>query len=382
MLSKKALQELLATTAKFPGGFMVLEEDKPKLVVLDYENFRRLSPKGTQIMKTQPKKNILITGGAGYIGSHAARLLMQRGFNVTTLDNLSTGFVDLAQGRFVNGDLADQGLLDKIFAQGNFDAVMHFAASIEVGESVENPLKYYQNNTVNGLNLLQAMVKHKVNNIIFSSSCAVYAETAPVPISEAAPFGPISPYGETKVIFEHMLKWFGKAYGIKSVSLRYFNAAGASLDAELGLANPNSTLLIPNVLNVALGLKESLVVNGKDYNTYDGTAIRDYIHVQDLAEAHLLSLEFLESAPEADCEAFNVGTGHGYSVMEVINAVCEATGHMVRFECGPRRGGDREKVVADSSKIKKVLGFEPQYSDLKTIITTAWAWHQKRFGGR
>lgn len=382
MLSKKVLKELLEATARYPGGLVVLEENKPKFVILDYESYQKiLAGKNKAAVPVTPKK-ILVTGGAGYIGSHAARLLVEKGFNVTTLDNLSTGFSEFAQGNFIEGDLADTELLDRVFSEGNFDAVMHFAASIEVEESTKNPTKYYRNNVACGLNLLEAMARHGVSNLVFSSSCTVYSEDVEVPISEIAVCRPTSPYGETKLAFEQMLKWFSLSHGLQSVTLRYFNAAGASFDSSLGLANPDSTLLIPNALNVACGKKELLDVFGGDYRTQDGTAIRDYIHVLDLAEAHLLSLNYLFGNASVNplVETFNVGTGTGFSVLEIINAICERTGRMVRFEIAPRRPGDRERVIADPAKIRRILGFEPRFSDLQTIIDTSWAFHKRRFG--
>ncbi|MEK9181314.1 MAG: UDP-glucose 4-epimerase GalE [Patescibacteria group bacterium] len=377
------MKELLEAAAGYPGGFIILEDNRPKFAILDYEHYKRLAAgKAKEYMNQSPTATILITGGAGYIGSHAGKLLVERGFEVTTLDNLSKGRKEFAQGRFIEGDLADAQFLDGLFAQNKFDAVMHFAASIEVEESVKNPELYYANNVVAGLNLLNAMAKHGVSNLIFSSTCAVYAESAPVPLSENSAFGPISPYAKTKYIFEQILGDYAAAYGVKSVALRYFNAAGASFDQTLGFFNPHPSHLIPRVLDVAAGKNESLTVFGGDYKTHDGTAIRDYIHVSDLAEAHFLALNYLlenkSSSPLT--EAFNVGSGRGYSVLEIINAVCEQTGHMVRFEMGPRRAGDREKLVSDNTKIAQVLGFKPAYSDLKNIIDTSWAWRKKWFG--
>lgn len=383
MFSKKALKELLEATSRYPGGLMVLEENKPKLVILDYQTYQQmtLGKVKTAEQKIAAKKSVLVTGGAGYIGSHTAKLLSGLGFKVTTLDNLSTGKREFVSGKFVEGDLSDRQFLDDLFASERFDAVVHFAASIEVEESVKNPGLYYQNNVVGGLNLLQAMAKHQVLNLVFSSTCVVYDEKAESPIAENAPLLPTSPYGETKLVFENMLRWFGRAYGLTSVSLRYFNAAGASFDQTLGFTGESPTHLIPSALNVALGKKESMTVYGNDYATQDGTAVRDFIHVMDLAEAHVLALRHMFDKSERGlCEVFNIGTGRGYSVLEIINAICERTGHMVKFEIGPRRPGDRERVVADAAKAKAVLGFEPKYSDLATIIDTAWAWHKKYFG--
>jgi UDP-glucose 4-epimerase len=381
MISKNVLKELLEALARYPGGFVVLEESQPKFVILDIESYKKaLAGKSPIKLPEKQPKRILVTGGAGYIGSHAARLLVERGHEVTVLDNLSTGFQKFASGKFVEGDLADREVLDQVFAAGKFDAVMHFAASIAVEESARDPYKYYLNNVVNGLNLLAAMQRWEVKRLIFSSSCTVYAEDATSPIGEKAKLGPVSPYGETKLVFENILKWHARAGWLSSVTLRYFNAVGASLDASLGLANPESSLLLPNVLDAALGRKEAVQVFGGDYNTHDGTAVRDYIHVLDLAEAHLLALDYLSGQSEPVAEVFNVGTGRGYSVMEIISAACELTGHMIKFEIAPRRAGDREKIFADCTKIKKTLGFSPQYSDLATIIKTAWNWHKKQFG--
>ncbi|PIR97189.1 MAG: UDP-glucose 4-epimerase GalE [Candidatus Doudnabacteria bacterium CG10_big_fil_rev_8_21_14_0_10_41_10] len=335
---------------------------------------------GENFLGDKKLKKVLVTGGAGYIGSHAGRLLVERGYDVTTFDNLSTGHREFAQGEFIEGDLADREFLDKVFSQGQFDAVMHFAASIQVEESVKNPLKYFQNNVVNGLNLLETMVRHNVKNIVFSSTCVVCAEDSPMPVTEEAETKPTNPYGETKLAFENILKTFAVAYGIKSVVLRYFNVAGASLDQTLGLDVENPSHLIPSIFNVALGKKESLTVFGEDYNTHDGTAVRDFVHVLDLAQAHQLALEYLSRQDNSVSEVFNVGSGRGYSVMEVVNASCEITGRMVRMEVGPRRPGDREEIYADVKKIKQVLGFEPKYSNLKTILQTHWAFHKKRFG--
>jgi len=380
MFSKKVIKELLEAVNVHPGGLMVLEENQPKLVILDYQSYQKMTLGKLSTVAVPKPKKVLVTGGAGYIGSHTARYLLQNGFEVVTLDNLSTGHKEFVSGKFFEGDLADRDLLERVFGEHQFDAVVHFAASIEVEESMKQPEKYYQNNVVNGLNLLSAMVNHGVKNIVFSSTCVVYDEKVLSPVAEAATINPTSTYGETKLVYERALKWFALSYGINSVSLRYFNAAGASLDATLGYAGEDPTHLIPNVLNVALGRKDLLTVFGNDYGTHDGTAVRDYIHVLDLAEAHKLSLDFMFESVTPVCEVFNVGTGKGYSVLEVINAVCERTGHMVKFEIGPRREGDRELVVADACKIKKTLGFKPKYSDLDTIIDTAWLWHKKRFG--
>lgn len=358
-----------------------MEENQPKLVVLDYPSYQKMTLGKLQNLPpvSKPRK-VLVTGGAGYIGSHAARHLLEQGWEVFTLDNLSTGKREFVSGEFIEGDLKDKRFVDRVFSENHFDAVVHFAASIEVEESMKDPGKYYENNVAGGLNLLQSMSKHGAGNIVFSSTCVVYDENAASPVSEAVALNPTSVYGETKLVFENALRWYARTLGLNSISLRYFNAAGASLDASLGYAGEKPTHLIPNVLNTALGKKDILTVFGNDYKTHDGTGVRDYIHVLDLARAHSLALEKLSGAGRGFCEVYNVGSGRGYSNLEVVNAVIERTGHMVRIQFGPRRAGDRERVVADARKIKAELGFEPEYSDLNTIVDTAWAWHKKYFG--
>ncbi|MEJ0020975.1 MAG: UDP-glucose 4-epimerase GalE [Candidatus Doudnabacteria bacterium] len=321
------------------------------------------------------KKQILVTGGAGYIGSHTVKLLQERGFDVLILDNLSTGHASSVSCPLIVGDLNDKDLLKKIFSEFEIEAVMHFAASLIVEESVLFPGKYFENNVVNGLNLLDAMIAAKVEKIIFSSTAAVYGEPHYERIDEDHPRLPLNPYGESKLIFEKILKWFSQAYGLSSVSLRYFNAGGASTDASLGEDKAVVTHLIPQVLRVAARQQETLKINGNDYATPDGTCIRDYIHVLDLANAHLLALDKLND--DAGVFAYNVGTGMGHSVNEVVTAAMEITGKMIPIEYGPRRAGDPAALVADVEKIKRELGFNPEHSDLNTIIRTAWAWHQK-----
>lgn len=318
---------------------------------------------------------ILVTGGAGYIGSHTVKLLQSLGKNVVVLDNLSTGHASRVSCPLIVGDLSDKKLLDKIFHEYEFEAVVHFAASIIVEESVLFPDKYFENNIANGLNLLDAMAHHKVHKIIFSSSAAVYGEPHYVPVDEDHPKKPLNPYGETKWIFEKILKWYGEAFGISSVSLRYFNASGASLDASLGEDAPVVTHLISKVLRVAAREEEVVKIFGHDYPTPDGTCLRDYIHVEDLALAHQLALKKLET--ETGVFNYNVGTGKGRSVAEIINACVEITKRMIPIESAPRRPGDPAVLVADPTKIQTELGFEAKYSDVETIIKTAWAWHQK-----
>ncbi|MBX4187016.1 MAG: UDP-glucose 4-epimerase GalE [Candidatus Doudnabacteria bacterium] len=320
-------------------------------------------------------KKILVTGGAGYIGSHTVKLLQASGYNVLVLDNLSTGHSDRVSCPLIIGDLGDKKLLAKIFMDHDIDAVIHFAGSIIVEESVLFPDKYFENNVANGLNLLDAMAARGVHKIIFSSSAAVYGEPHYVPVDEDHPKKPVNPYGETKWIFEKILKWYGEAFGISSVSLRYFNASGASLDSSLGEDAPVVTHLISKVLRVAAMEEEVLKIFGNDYPTFDGTCVRDYIHVEDLAQAHQLALKKLDS--ETGVFNYNVGTGKGRSVAEVVNACVEITRRMIPIVYSPRRPGDPAVLVADATKIRTELGFDAKYSDLETIIKTAWAWHQK-----
>ena len=320
-------------------------------------------------------KKILVTGGAGYIGSHTVKLLQEQGHDVIVLDNLSTGHAHAVNCPLIVGDLADKNLLNKIFGEYDIDAVVHFAASLIVEESTVVPGKYFQNNVVNGINLVNAMAAHGVRKMVFSSTAAVYGEPHYSPVDEEHPKFPINPYGETKLMFEKILKWYSSAHGLSSVSLRYFNASGASVDASLGEEKYNVTHLVPRVLNVAAKQQAVLEVYGNDYPTADGTCIRDYIHVQDLAQAHVLALGKLEK--DSGCFAYNVATGRGASVAEIIGAAMEVTGKMITIQYSPRRPGDPASLIADATKIKIELGFEPKYSDVQTILSTAWTWYQK-----
>ena len=318
---------------------------------------------------------ILVTGGAGYIGSHTVKLLQEQGFDILVYDNLSTGHASSVSCPLIVGDLSDKALLNKIFDEYEITAVVHFAASLLVEESVLFPNKYFQNNVANGLNLLQAMIDHKVNKIIFSSTCAVYGQPHEKTIDENHSRLPINPYGESKLMFEKILKWYGEAFDLSSVILRYFNAGGASLDASNGEDKKTVTHLIPQVLRVASRQQDVVKIFGNDYGTADGTCVRDYIHVLDLAQAHVLALNKL--LQESGTFVYNVGTGTGHSVCDVVNTAMEVTGKMIPIEFAPRRPGDPESLVADAQKIRSELGFEPQYSDLRSIISTAWTWHQK-----
>ncbi len=322
----------------------------------------------------QNLRKILVTGGAGYIGSHTVKLLQERGKEVIVLDNLSTGHANFVSCPLIIGDLSDKALLSKIFSDYEIEAVIHFASSLIVEESMLIPGKYFENNVSNGLNLLNAMAAHGVDKIIFSSTAAVYGEPHYQPLDEDHPKIPLNPYGESKIIFEKILKWFSSANNLSSVSLRYFNASGAHPEGVLGEDKPFATHLIPRVLKVASRERESIQIYGNNYPTPDGTCVRDYIHVLDLAEAHLLALKKLED--DHGHFAYNVGTGIGYSVMDVINTAMEVTNKMIPIEYSERRPGDPASLVADCTRIKTELNFAPKYSDLGTILKTAWQWHQ------
>jgi UDP-glucose 4-epimerase len=318
---------------------------------------------------------ILVVGGAGYIGSHMVKMLGGLGCEVTTLDNLSSGHRDaMLCGEFVQGDLADRSLLEALLKRG-FDAVMHFASFIQVGESMQHPDKYYRNNLINTLNLLEAMQGAGVGRFIFSSTAATFGEPQYTPIDERHPQLPINPYGRTKLMVEQALADFDRAYGLKSVSLRYFNAAGADPQGELGERHDPETHLIPLVLQAASGRRRQISVFGRDYDTPDGTCIRDYIHIQDLCSAHWLALQSLVQG--AQSQAYNLGNGNGFSVQEVIDTVQEVTGRPIALVNGPRRAGDPARLVADSTAARKQLGWEPLYADLRTIVEHAWQWERK-----
>ena len=314
---------------------------------------------------------ILVVGGAGYIGSVCAELLLDQGHGVTIFDNLSEGHRRALDPRaeFVEGDLVDRQLIEKTLAKQQPDAVMHFAANALVGESMQNPSKYFRNNIANGLNLLDAMITAGVEKIIFSSTCAIFGPPERVPIDEAMTPRPINPYGESKLAFEKILRWYGEIHGLKFVSLRYFNAAGAS--AKFGEDHRVETHLIPNVLKVALGQKPTVEIFGTDYETPDGTCIRDYIHIVDLARAHILAL----NATKGDF--YNLGTGGGASVRDVIDSCRKITGRNIDIVEKPRRPGDPPRLIASSEKIKRELGWQPQFQSLDAIIESAWKWHQK-----
>ncbi|NRB57873.1 MAG: UDP-glucose 4-epimerase GalE [Salinicola sp.] len=323
--------------------------------------------------------NLLVIGGAGYIGSHMVKQLLEADYHVVVLDDLSTGFenaITAENARLIIGDVGDRALLDLLFSTEKFDGVLHFASLIQVGESVAQPARYYRSNVAKTLTLLEAMVEHGVGPLIFSSTAAVFGEPEYSPIDEAHRQAPINPYGASKFMVERMLEDFDRAYGLKSVALRYFNAAGADPEGRIGERHDPETHLIPLALHAVLGARPPLKVFGRDYSTPDGTCVRDYIHVTDLAEAHLRALEYLWAGnPTA---RFNLGNGNGFSVQEVMDAVERVTGQPVPHENAPRRTGDPAHLVADSRAAKSTLGWNPRYADIDTIVAHAWAWEQKR----
>lgn len=325
---------------------------------------------------------LLVVGGAGYIGSHMVKQLSHAGHAVVVLDNLSTGFGELARyGDLVVGDLADAALLERLFSEHAFDGVMHFAAASLVGESMQNPGKYYRNNVANTLNLLDAMVRHGVTSFIFSSTAATFGEPEYVPIDESHSQRPINPYGASKLMVEQMLQDYAVAHGLNSVSLRYFNACGADPEGELGECHDPETHLIPLVLQAASGKRDAITVFGRDYPTEDGTCVRDYIHIEDLCSAHALALDALVSGNKQGALAYNLGNGQGYSVQEVIEAVQRVVaedGRELKVVEGERRQGDPGVLVANAALAKQELGWQPKYTELETIVRHAWQWEKSR----
>lgn len=328
------------------------------------------------VVPAMRQETILVVGGAGYIGSHMVKMLLDRGFRVVTLDNLATGYrQSVLGGDFVQGDAGDPLLLERLFTGYAFAGVMHFASHIQVGESVTDPAKYYRNNVSNTLILLDAMRKHGVGRFIFSSSAAVYGEPLAVPITESHPKNPINPYGRSKWMIEEVLTDYDLAYGLRSVCFRYFNAAGADPGGAIGECHTPETHLIPLVLMAASGRRPQVKLFGEDYDTPDGTCIRDYVHVNDLCQAHLLALErLLQGGSSA---AFNLGNGGGFSVREVIDTAERVTGRKIPVVVAPRRAGDPARLVADASLAQRELGWRPQFSELEQIIHHAWQWEQK-----
>ena len=324
---------------------------------------------------------ILVTGGAGYIGSHAVRALIEAGREVVVLDDLSTGFREAVHpdAKFYNIDIHDGEALNKLFQAEDIAGVIHFAAFSQVGESMKKPLKYYDNNLSGTLSLIKAMVRNNVKYIVFSSTAATYGEPERVPILESDRTQPTNCYGETKLAIEKMMKWTGGAHDLHYVALRYFNACGAHPSGEIGEAHDPETHLIPLILQVPLGKREAISVFGDDYPTKDGTCIRDYIHVCDLSDAHILALDYLMKGGESD--VFNLGNGEGFTVKEVIETARRVTGHPIPAKICPRRAGDPAQLVASSEKARSILGWKPRYNDLETIIQTAWDWHRNHPNG-
>lgn len=319
---------------------------------------------------------ILVTGGTGYIGSHTVAELLAHGEEVIVVDNLRTGHERaVLGGTLYRGDIRDRRFLDEVFRAHEIEAVIHFAAKSLVGESVRDPLAYYDNNVIGTHTLVSAMVEHGVRKAVFSSTAAVYGEPQRIPIREEDPTVPANPYGETKLAMEKMFRWCDQAYGLKSISLRYFNAAGAHPDAIIGEDHEPESHLIPLVLQVALGQREQIEMFGDDYPTEDGTCIRDYVHVMDLANAHRLALDYLRTHNRSD--VFNLGNGTGFSVKQVIDTARKVTGHPIPAKVSPRRAGDPAVLVASADKAKRLLNWHPRCPELETIIESAWNWHRR-----
>ena len=321
-------------------------------------------------------KTVLVTGGAGYVGSHACKALAAAGYQPVTFDNLVRGHRQAVQwGPLVEGDILDRAALDRAFGQYRPVAVMHFAAFAYVGESVAEPGKYWRNNVGGSLNVLEAACDHGGVPLVFSSTCATYGVPSRTPIAESDPQAPVNPYGATKLAVERMLAEFGQAHGLRSIALRYFNAAGADPQGDIGEQHDPETHLIPLVLDAALGRGAPLRIHGNDYQTRDGTCVRDYVHVSDLATAHVLALETLLGG--ASSTAYNLGNGRGFTVGEVIEAARAVTGVDIRAIAGPRRTGDPPELVGDATRIRAGLGWQPQFADLREIVRTAWQWHRR-----
>ena len=325
--------------------------------------------------------SILVTGGAGYIGSHTVYKLIEEGRDVVIIDSLETGFIEAVhpKARFYKGDIRDREFLNDVFSKEKIDAVIHFAANSLVGESMKNPLKYYDNNLYGTKNLLESMIKNNITKIVFSSTAATYGEPEKCPIQETDKTEPTNTYGETKLSMEKMFKWTEVAHNLKYVSLRYFNACGAHESGNIGEAHNPETHLIPLVLQVPNGKRESISIFGDDYPTKDGTCIRDYIHVTDLAKAHILAVDYLLNGNESNI--FNLGNGKGFTVKEVIDVARKVTNHEIPAIVSPRRAGDPAVLIASSQKAKDILGWKPEHDSLEEIISSAWKWHKSHPNG-
>ncbi|NIM01087.1 MAG: UDP-glucose 4-epimerase GalE, partial [Acidobacteria bacterium] len=319
---------------------------------------------------------ILVTGGAGYVGSHIVRVLTERGQDVAVVDDLSEGYrAAIGEVRLIESDFSNETMLDEELGSGDVEFLVHMAASCEVGESMENPAKYYANNLTASLRLLEAARRHGVRGIVFSSTAAVYGEPLKTPITEEHPQLPTNAYGETKLAFERALAWYHQAYGVRYVALRYFNAAGAHPDASIGEDHRPESHIVPRLLRGVIEGQEPIPIFGNDWPTPDGTCVRDYVHVVDLAQAHVLAIEAMRSG-DAEAEAFNLGNGEGFSVLEVIDAVGKVTGQRPATVDAPRRAGDPATLVASSDRIRQRLGWNPEFPALEEIVSTAWEWHR------
>lgn len=326
--------------------------------------------------------SVLVLGGAGYIGSHTVDRLVDQGQNVVVVDSLVTGHRAAIndKAKFYQGDLADQDFMRKVFAENpEIDAVIHFAAYSLVAESMKKPLKYFDNNTAGMIKLLEVMNEFDIKNIVFSSTAATYGIPEKMPIMESDPQDPINPYGESKLMMEKIMRWADEAYGTKFVALRYFNVAGAKPDGSIGEDHGPETHLIPIVLQVAQGKRDKLQIFGDDYNTPDGTNVRDYVHPFDLADAHILAVDYLRKGNESN--AFNLGSSTGFSNLEIVEAARKVTGKEIPAEIAPRRGGDPDSLIASSDKAREILGWKPQFDNIERIIETAWAWHSSHPNG-
>ncbi len=368
-MNNEYLQQLLDEVKNRDGGVMLNVAGKTEAVVLTLDRYNQLL-----VAKQQPHNQIinsavLVIGGAGYIGAHVVRKLIAGGHTVTVFDNLSTGKASNihAKATFVKGDLLNAELIKQILKEQSIEVVIHLAASIEVAESVEKPMEYFKNNVEGTAGLLKAMSECGVRSIIFSSTAAVYGEPEIVPIKEDSNLKPNNPYGATKLLCEDLISYYANYNGLKAVIFRYFNACGSDFDKTI--KSSHNTHLVPIVMDVVAGKKESLTIYGKDYDTFDGTCIRDYVHVLDIAEAHLRTIKNLSNLDQLSI--FNIGTSKGYSVEQVVQAAAEVTGKMIPIEIHPRRAGDAAITVADNTKIKEILNFELQFSDLETIIRTS-----------